>query len=99
MPATYELRTGTDGREVFKCLFCGVESGDRANLERRYCDACHWFHEPLNEDAEEYSRHLYTAVQEARCALELAEAAGEDAKKVEFLKSALRQLRKALGRV
>lgn len=97
-PRTYELDEGPQGTRTFVCRFCGGETADAASVERLYCSHCQWFHERLDEDSVDFSRHLYTAVQEVRCALDLAEAAGDDVGKVESLKAALRQLRKALSR-
>lgn len=98
-PSTYEIVEFSDGSTVFKCLFCGTETNDPANVDRLYCEHCHWFHERLDEECAAYSRHLYTAVQEVRCALDLAEAAADDVERLACLRAALRELRKALSRL
>ena len=85
---TYELLEGPEGATVFKRLFCGVDRGASVRGVMRSCHWFHGFHESIDSDSADFSHHLYAAVQEARCALDLAEEAGDDPKSVARLKAA-----------
>jgi hypothetical protein len=95
---TYELIIAPCGAAAFRCLLCGGESSGSESVQRLYCVHCSWFHEPLDEDRLNMSRHLQAAVGEAQAALEIAEALGDDAERINQLKTALHGLRRTLSR-
>ena len=95
---TYELTIAPDGSAVLRCLLCRGESGDAESVQRLHCSHCSWFHEPCDERRLDLLAHITTATGEVQAALEIAESVGDEAVRVEYLQTALRELRRALSR-
>ena len=95
---TYELTTAPDGSSVLRCLLCRGESSDADSVQRLHCSHCSWFHEPCDERLLDLLAHITTATGEVQAALEIAEAVGDEASRIESLQHALRELRRALSR-
>jgi hypothetical protein len=95
---TYELTSAADGSAVLQCLLCHGESSDLESLQRLHCPHCSWFHEPLEKDHLDMLGHIQVAAGEVQAALEIAEGAGGEAARMARLRSALRELRRALSR-
>jgi hypothetical protein len=98
MTTTYELSTAADGSTVLQCLLCHGETSDADSLQRLHCPHCSWFHEPNEQDHLDLLRHIQVAAGEVQAALEIAERIQGDATRIDRLRSALRELRRALSR-
>src|SRR5262245_58698882 len=96
--STYELDTAADGSAVLRCLLCRGESSDPDSLQGLHCVHCCWFHEPVEEDRLDLIRHIQMAAGDVQIALEIAEKRSDDTTRVDQLRSALRELRRALSR-
>ena len=96
--STYELTTAADGSIVLQCLLCHGETSDEDSLQRLHCPHCSWFHEPQEQDQLDLLRHIQNAASEVQAALEIVERGPDDAPRLDRLRIALRELRRALSR-